>query len=650
MLSRGRWTKRLEELNAFRWHKTESKGRSELSQDTRLPIGISTAWLIAFAWVCMGSTWAQSASPSPDEIKMLDQASAQTHLIVDGVIDAQALETASFEAVIEMLNVELSSGRASLSRESLALLVAWVESRTTRWRLAQAAEAYFLVGRLIFGTGPDEQALEFFLRAAQLSEGDPQVGIIQRWVGDVHAVTGAYRAAVDAYVTGLQVDDIPLSTEIELMRSLGDVSRRLQENTRALEYFAQAESLARDGMLDQTLAEVLLGQAAVHRQLDQNETALEIYEEGLALALETDDVLLHAMFYNNLGNVLRDMGEYASALSYFSEALAIAQAQGVDYGVGINHVNQAVVYYLQGDYVSALEKYQLAEPILNSIDRPYAQRSVYEGFAYVYQALGQYQQAFDALMRFNELNSSLLNKEIQAASEEIQTRYETLLKDSELALQAAEIREQKQTLQQAVVVIVALVVIAGGLAFFLRYRNEKYRVLYQRNKELMLANARARQAREAQRLAGQAFVGQSLKPDESSPVPVEEESEPASLQRLTSLYERLVNLFEEDKVYTRPDVSIEEIAKQLGSNRTYVSQAISKVADMSFRHMVNFYRVNEARRLLHEDDRAWSSETLAAEVGYGSTSSLYRAFSQHVGMSPARYVEAIRTERQRPTS
>jgi len=66
------------------------------------------------------------------------------------------------------------------------------------------------------------------------------------------------------------------------------------------------------------------------------------------------------------------------------------------------------------------------------------------------------------------------------------------------------------------------------------------------------------------------------------------------------------------------------------------------------RHFVNFYRVNEARRLLHENKRSWSARSLAEEVGYGSVSSLYRAFDQHVGMSPARYVEAIQADSLRP--
>lgn len=546
-------------------------------------------------------------------------------------------------AVLAWVQTRLSGGELVLPAAAVDRLMAWVDETAPRLRLQVARDMYFGVGRLAFGVADDERVLEFLVKARQLAEGEPMVGEIQRWIGDVHTATGAYEQALEVYLAGLQVEMIAPETRGQLLLSLGDVSRRLGENDRALAYFGQAEDVAEREALTELLVQVQLSQAATYRQLDDNAQALAVYRAGLAQAQALDDAVLLAMFYNNLGNVLRDMAQYTEALSYFDQALDISQSMGLDYGVGINHINQAVVHYLLEEYDQSLAKYQRAEAILSGMDRPYEQRSVYEGFAYVYQALGQYEAAFEALMRFNALNNQVLNKEIQIASEEIQTRYETLLKDSELALQASELQQQQQKLYQAVVVIVALVVIVGGLMAFVRYRNQAFRALYLRNKELMLANARARQARRLSRgqdldwSASSMAVGEEVSPDEFE-----------SDERLQVLYERLVALFDEDKVYTRADLSIDEVATRLGSNRTYISQAISMMADMSFRHFVNFYRVNEARRLLHEDKRSWSAQSLAEEVGYGSISSLYRAFDQHVGMSPARYVEAIQADSLRP--
>ncbi|HEY7906196.1 MAG TPA: tetratricopeptide repeat protein, partial [Wenzhouxiangella sp.] len=432
----------------------------------------------------------------------------------DASVSADFFQQASDPAIIAWLQERVAVGGAVLTEAQAEALMVWVGQATQRLSVEQAAEVYFDAGRLIYPLGPDERALELLLRAAQLTDAGNTLANIQRWVGDVHRVTGAFEPAVEAYLVGLQVADGGDAVEVELLLSLGDVSRRLGETNRALRYLEQAQTIAQDRGLIEPLTRVILVQAAVNRAMDANEQALAIYEQGLALALGLDDPVLLGMFYNNIGNVLRDMGQLDESLAFFDRALAISESEDKAYGVGINHINQAVVYYLKGEYERSVAKYDLAEAILNDMDRPYEQRSVYEGFAYAYQALGEYEQAFAALMRFNELNSQVLNKEIQVAAEEMQTRYETLLKDSELALQAAEIREQEQTLQTAVVVIVALLVIVGGLVGFMRYRNHKFRVLYQRNKELMLANARARQARQASRLLPDSSPG-SVALDES---------------------------------------------------------------------------------------------------------------------------------------
>ena len=561
--------------------------------------------------------------------------------------------------VLDWIQNRLNAGEGVLPFPSANRLVNWVIETAPALRQQLARDLYFGIGQLAFGVVDDERVLELFIRARQLAEGLQLIGDLQLWIGDVHAVTGAYEQALNAYLLGLDVAGVRPETEAELLLSLGDVSRRLNETDRALDYFDQAWAIAEAESLEDVLVQIELYRAVVYRQLDQNEQALGVYQEGLEQALTMDDPVLVAMFYNNMGNVLKDMGDYPEALSYFDQALEISRSQGVDYGVGINHVNQAVVYYLQEDFERALGKYEQAEAILNAMDRPAEQRSVYEGLAYVYQALGQYEAAFDALMRFNELNNKIFSTEIQIAADEIQTRYETLLKDSELALQASELERQQQRFYQAVLVIMALVVIIGGLMAFVRYRNRAFRALYLRNKELMLATARARQARQLNRERELAApdgdaefrddpVGADLQGDALSRDPRSSGASAdkiSSEDRLRALYERLMPLFDDEKIYTEPDLSIEELASRLSSNRTYVAQAISLVTGMSFRRFVNFHRVNEVRRLLHDQSRSWSVQDLAEEAGFRSISSLYRAFDQHVGMSPARYLEVRKTDR-----
>lgn len=493
---------------------------------------------------------------------------------------------------------------------------------------------YFTMGQLAYQLGLAQDALEFFNEAAQATSDPSMEAQLAFWRGQVYVDIGVLDQATKAYMETLTFPDIAAEIRLETLLSLGTVARMLQDFDRAIGYYAEARALAEAQALDEPLARVFLGLASVYRYQGDQPLALSVYLEGLEQALELNDPHLLAMFYNNLGNVHKDLENYTEALAYFDEALELSQRLGLTYGVGINHINQAVVFYLQGDYQKSLEKYRDAETLILAMDRPYEQRLLYEGFAYVYDAIGDYQKAYESLVKFNELNQALFAREIQVASEEIQTRYETLLKDSELALQSARLEQQRQRLFQAIVLILICLVVIAALIAFARYRQRQYSSLYERNKELVLADARHRKARA------------SFDRPPQSATADDEGSQGEATDPLSGVYERLLNVFETRRSFTNPNLTLDDVAALVSSNRTYVSQAISAHADMGFKEFINRYRINEARRLLHVDGRAWSVQGLADEVGYGSRASFYRAFDRYIGMSPARYIETAKQEQR----
>lgn len=499
--------------------------------------------------------------------------------------------------------------------------------------LTQAA-VYLSLGQVSSSLGDDGAALEYFNTARSMLEPGVQWAEASLRIGDIFAATGNYPQAVDSYTQGMiAIAPLPIeSVSVELLAALGDVSRRMAEGDRALEYYEEA--IATQQLLGGELAELELGLAAVHRQMGELEKATAVYIKGLADVDVENEPQLAAMFYNNLGNVYRDRGQYTEALNYFNLALDIAEQLDLAYGQGINYVNQAVVHVLRENWTEALASYQQAEPILMSIDRPFEQRALFEGYAYVYEAMGDYPAALDALSQFNELNDLLISKEIQVAVNEIQARYETLLRDAELAQQAAELEIRQGQLMLAGLVIGVLFSVVAGLVGFVRFRNQKYQALYQRNKELMLAQRR------------NPFQLLAEGPDDAFGVDEDAVDDDAT-KRSKALFEQIHYAFEVNGLYKKADLTLDDVAKAVLSNRTYVSSAISTHAEMSFKTYVNFHRINEARRLLHQSKFAGSGQALAEAVGFTARSSFYRAFDQFVGMSPMRYAQAVQSEKTR---
>lgn len=97
---------------------------------------------------------------------------------------------------------------------------------------------------------------------------------------------------------------------------------------------------------------------------------------------------------------------------------------------------------------------------------------------------------------------------------------------------------------------------------------------------------------------------------------------------------RLIKYFEEEKPYLRADLSINEVASYLYSNKSYVSRVINDHFKKNFNQFVNFYRIEEAKRIFLID-RSLSITNWYQKAGFGSMASFCISFRIYTGASPA---------------
>jgi len=99
-------------------------------------------------------------------------------------------------------------------------------------------------------------------------------------------------------------------------------------------------------------------------------------------------------------------------------------------------------------------------------------------------------------------------------------------------------------------------------------------------------------------------------------------------------------LLEEKKIFANPNLKIWDISSMLGTNRSYASHIINKHYRKNFRHLINSYRINAVVEMLNENPEVKNQE-LVQETGFGSLSSLYRAFADEIGISFHEYREKL---------
>lgn len=188
--------------------------------------------------------------------------------------------------------------------------------------------------------------------------------------------------------------------------------------------------------------------------------------------------------------------------------------------------------------------------------------------------------------------------------------------EKELALEES---RTKSTIYLIIAVgALLLLLLTGYILWIVRRDNrlltEKNRVLYEQIQQREQAETEERERQQAQ--------------------PTE------TLSQSQQIYRRLCELMEDPDVYTDAECNHETLAQLLGTNRTYLYDALRECADTTPADFINRYRIRHAALLLATTD---DPVALVAELcGITNRSTFARLFRDHYSMSPTEYRHAAK--------
>ena len=99
--------------------------------------------------------------------------------------------------------------------------------------------------------------------------------------------------------------------------------------------------------------------------------------------------------------------------------------------------------------------------------------------------------------------------------------------------------------------------------------------------------------------------------------------------------DRLEAVFSKGKIYLNATLNLNDLAREIGTNRTYLSNYLNQQKHTTFYEYVNQWRVRRAKELLRSSNAPL--EDIALQSGFNSMSSFRRYFTGHAGMSPLEY-------------
>lgn len=112
---------------------------------------------------------------------------------------------------------------------------------------------------------------------------------------------------------------------------------------------------------------------------------------------------------------------------------------------------------------------------------------------------------------------------------------------------------------------------------------------------------------------------------------------------MSALYQKVLGLFENNQPYLDPDYGLNDLSRDVFTNKTYLSKAINVVSGRNFRQFINYYRVKHSVKLINDNPRL-KVEDVARESGFHSTVTFNMAFKLNIGETPGEYAQRIKSK------
>lgn len=103
----------------------------------------------------------------------------------------------------------------------------------------------------------------------------------------------------------------------------------------------------------------------------------------------------------------------------------------------------------------------------------------------------------------------------------------------------------------------------------------------------------------------------------------------------------LNQLMQQEQIYLNPEISISEVAKLIGTNRSYLSDYLNHNCNSSFIDYINNLRLEHAEKLM-KDDHTTSIDSISISSGFNSLSTFRRAFIKKHGITPSAYRQKLK--------
>jgi tetratricopeptide (TPR) repeat protein len=319
--------------------------------------------------------------------------------------------------------------------------------------------------------------------------------------------------ANEAYLLALKTGNQPAQIASLLNLSEGYLYNDSYEQS--LEYGFAALDLSRNLKSDPDIANAYTNLGWIFYDTENGNFSLQYHRDAWALYHKISNRSKEATSLNAIGLVFQLKNEYDSARKYFDQSLQMAQSENIPGTVSAAYNNIGICENARGRYKEAVSFFQKALEIdAHQQHAPLSQAETLNQLAYslvmlkdyreaeamlkrsrlliesassnskkeklldnlnissqLYQALGNYQQAFTDLQEYTNVRNQILTRSKSDAIAALKTKKETQEKETEIRELAAE--KQLRSFQRNVLALCIVLIIIIGLLFYSKLKQKQ---------------------------------------------------------------------------------------------------------------------------------------------------------------------------------
>ena len=353
------------------------------------------------------------------------------------------------------------------------------------------------------------------------------------------------------------------------------------------------------------------------------ETARIYANKCLTQCNEVADYSMKAVVYNNLGEIEMAYNNYEKAIEQFNKTIATPDGYPTsNIRKSYAHFNLSKIYTQLKKNNEAVLNARKAITFLPEKGNTLTKYGIYSLLADNFRNSNQIEAAYS----YMDSASMFLDSAYNSVSKTTKVYYETKsdLVNASFDMERLKEKERKQRNIYLTVILGLILLISFTLIIYSQQqsKNRVLKALVKKNLQIIEDERKRNQsiANNKTKKAGRAI---------------------STYEKSDLLYSNLLTWLEKDKQFKRKDLNIELIAKELNTNREYLSRSINE-QNIRFNDLINKYRVEEAMQIFSDHSNKlnrYNLSVIASEVGFNSNSVFIEAFRKHTGMNPTQFRE-----------